>query len=180
MQGANIAVMNKCQNQISSIEAQEISNLTQELMLTKLNANYSTTGWVLMKIDDIYEEIIDGKYNNRQITVKLRSYRPGEFGDYFTISKSYKGECEYWALRADVVPIVEGDHLDMRGHLDGSLIGLNVVATIKQGSNGSEVVDLSRVIWPTSYRHDVDYANDFTRQEIHDLLNPKICPAKAA
>ena len=180
MQGANIAVMNKCQNQISSIEAQEISNLTQEFMLNKLNANYSATGWVLMKIDDIYEEVIDGKYDNRQITVKLRPYRPGEFCKYFTISKSYKGESEYWALRAAVVPIVEGDDLDMRGYLDGSLIGLNVVATIKQGPNGSEVVDLSRVIWPTGYRSDVDYANDFTVQEIHDLLNPRICPAKAA
>ena len=169
-------------NDIRNIEVQEIRNMTQKVRLTELNANYPATGWVLMKIEDIYEEVIDGKYNNRQITVKLRSYLPGDFGKYYTISKSYFGVCEYMSLKEALVPwtIEDGDERDIRGYLDGSLIGLNVVATIKQGPNGSEVVDLSRIIWPAGYRSDVDYANDFTDQEIHDLLNPRICPAKAA
>ena len=156
-----------------------------ELELTQNKSTDTSSSWVLMKIVDIYEEVIDGKYNNRQITVKLRSYRPAKGRKYFTISKSYKGEDEYWLLERALLrrlPEEEDyfDELRIRDYLDGSLIGLNVVATIKQGPNGSEVVDLSRVIWPTSYRYDVDYADDFTRQEIHDLLNPKICPAKAA
>ena len=153
-----------------------------ELELTQNKSTDSSSSWVLMKIDDIYEEVIDGKYNNRQITVKLRSYRPGKNGHNSTTSMSYIGESEYWSLKETLVPwtIEDGDDRDIRGYLDGSLIGLNVVATIKQGPNGSEVVDLSRIIWPAGYRSDVDYANDFTDQEIHDLLNPRICPAKAA
>ena len=138
-----------------------------------------------MKIDDIYEEVIDGKYNNRQITVKLRPYRPGELCKYFTISKSYKGEDEYWLLEHALLrrlPEEEDyfDELRIRDYLDGSLIGHNVVATIKQGPNGLEVVDLSKIIWPIGDRSGVDYANDFTDQEIHDIQNPRICPAKAA
>jgi len=169
-------------NDIRNIEVQEIRNMTQKVRLTELNANYPATGWVLMKIEDIYEEVIDGKYNNRQITVKLRSYLPGDFGKYYTISKSYFGVCEYMSLKEALVPwtIEDGDERDIRGYLDGSLIGLNVVATIKQGPNGSEVVDLSRIIWPNGDRSDADYANNFTRQEIHDLLNPKIRRQKAA
>lgn len=153
-----------------------------ELELTQNKSTDSSSSWVLMKIVDIYEEVIDGKYNNRQITLKLRSYRPGKNGHHSTTSMSYIGESEYWRLKENLVPwtIEDGDDRDIKDYLDGSLIGLNVVATIKQGPNGSEVVDLSKIIWPTGYRSDVDYANDFTDQEIHDLLNPRICPAKAA
>jgi hypothetical protein len=157
-------------------------NRVSELELTQNKSTDTSSSWVLMKIEDIYEEVIDGKYNNRQVTVKLRSYRPGKNGHHSIMSKSYIGECEYMSLKETLVPwtIEDGDERDIRGYLDGSLIGYNVVATIKQGPNGPEVVELSRVVWPTGYSSDVDYANDFTDQEIHDLQNPRICWQNAA
>ena len=173
MQGANIAVMNTYNTRVSELE------------LTQNKSTDSSSSWVLMKIDDFYEEVVDGNYSSRQITVKLRSYRPAKGRKYFTISKSYKGEDEYWLLERALLrrlPEEEDyfDELRIRDYLDGSLIGHNVVATIKQGPNGLEVVDLSKIIWPIGDRSGVDYANDFTDQEIHDMQNPRICPAEAA